>query len=136
MHSALIPNTGYIFNFQDKGAFAPDGKVEIQLNQEQIDAHNEELAKLELAHLVEQESGILYLTLADSAHPHSSTSWQVSQWAGGYKQRISRMSSSFHNMAGKNGRTDVWFLGPDGKRWHGVNIGDNQICRVHRLKKQ
>lgn len=44
--------------------------------------------------------------------------------------------SSFHNMAGRDGRTDYWFTGPDGKNWHGVNIGDMDLVRCHRLKRQ
>jgi hypothetical protein len=31
-------------------------------------------------------------------------------------------------------RTDVWFIGPDGQKWHGVNRGDNDILRCTRLK--
>lgn len=33
-------------------------------------------------------------------------------------------------------RIDVWFTGPYGDRWHGVNRGDNQILRCKRLKRQ
>lgn len=32
-------------------------------------------------------------------------------------------------------RTDVWFNGPDGHVWHGVNIGDNEICRCKRTRR-
>lgn len=31
-------------------------------------------------------------------------------------------------------RTDCWFTGPDGRQWHGVNLGDNQIVRCRKLK--
>ena len=33
-------------------------------------------------------------------------------------------------------RTDVWFTGPDGKRWHGVNRGDSQILICKRMADQ
>ena len=45
-----------------------------------------------------------------------------------------RYRTSYHNFAGKNGRTDVWFCGPDGHTWHGVNIGNHQIVRCKRTK--
>lgn len=33
-------------------------------------------------------------------------------------------------------RYDVWFIGPDGKEWHGVQYGDNtQICHCRRVGK-
>ena len=39
-----------------------------------------------------------------------------------------------HNFAGI--RYDVWFIGPDGKEWHGVQYGDNtQICHCKRVGK-
>lgn len=37
-----------------------------------------------------------------------------------------------HNIAGC--RYDVWFTGPDGRRWHGVTYGDNtQLCHCRKL---
>lgn len=135
MKTDLIPNTGYIFNFQGK-AFSPDGMAG-ELTQERIDAHNKALAQVELESLIREGRGILYLVLnGEKLFDCCASSWQVTQWAGGWKTKLSYLKTSFHNMAGKDGRTDVWFTGPDGKRWHGVNIGDNQICRVHRLKRQ
>ena len=39
-----------------------------------------------------------------------------------------------HNIAGS--RYDVWFAGPDGFQWHGVQYGDNtQICHCKRTKQ-
>lgn len=44
-----------------------------------------------------------------------------------------RIRKGNHNIAGS--RYDIWFTGPDGKQWHGVQFGDNtQICRCRRLK--
>lgn len=31
-------------------------------------------------------------------------------------------------------RVDVWFIGPDGATWHGINKGDNDILRCKRTK--
>lgn len=44
------------------------------------------------------------------------------------------MKHSKHNIAKE--RIDVWFIGPDGARWHGVSFGDSQLARCHRLKRQ
>lgn len=43
-----------------------------------------------------------------------------------------------HKRAGGFGsnRTDVWFDGPDGYRWHGVNRGDNDILRCRRTRER
>ena len=31
---------------------------------------------------------------------------------------------------------DVWFIGPDGKEWHGVQYGDlTQVCHCRRVGK-
>lgn len=56
----------------------------------------------------------------------------VSNWPGTLK-----ISATFrkgrHNIAGT--RYDVWFTGPDGKSWHGVQYGENtQICHCRRMK--
>lgn len=59
----------------------------------------------------------------------------VSNWPGSFKLRVRFQKTSWHNFAGKGGRTDCWFTGPDGKEWHGVNIGrHNQVVRCKRLK--
>jgi len=39
-----------------------------------------------------------------------------------------------HNIA--RTRYDVWFTGPDGSQWHGVQYGENtQICHCRKLRK-
>ncbi len=60
--------------------------------------------------------------------------FRVSNWPGSLSFKADCYRTSFHNMAGKNGRTDVWFTGPDGFTWHGVNIGDHQILRCERTR--
>lgn len=32
-------------------------------------------------------------------------------------------------------RLDIWFTGPDGQRWHGACVGDNQLLRCRRIGK-
>lgn len=61
---------------------------------------------------------------------------KVTNWPGTLVFTECEYRSSFHNMAGKDGRTDVWFAGPDGFTWHGVNIGDHQILRCKRTKQR
>lgn len=49
---------------------------------------------------------------------------------------------SWHNFAGRNGRVDFWFYGPDehGQRralWHGYQIGDNNtIAHCRRTNRR
>lgn len=124
----ISQTAGYVFNFSGHGAFEPDGKVQGSPTPAEIDAHNAEVAKRELETLRATGRGVLYLT----SDPFGS--WFVSQWAGGLKIRVDSIRRSWHNMAGRNGRTDVDFHF-DGSRWHGVNIGDNEILRVRRVKR-
>ena len=115
---------GYIFK-SPQGAFAPEGKVE--LTDVEIAAHNKRCEELELVSMKQTGRASLYLTRNDSGN------YQVGTWAGGFHIPVCRVSISRHNMAGKNGRTDVWFR-YDSSLWHGLNIGDNDICRVKRTK--
>ena len=115
---------GYLFDFSEKGIFSPDGKV--QVSKEEADAHNKLLADAEWTGMLKHGKGILYLTIKDGA-------WSASDWTEIHRIPILAQRRSFHNFAGANGRTDVWFR-LDGSEWHGVNIGDNQILRVKRNK--
>jgi hypothetical protein len=57
----------------------------------------------------------------------------ITNWPGSLEFKVGgAVRHSRHNIAGS--RTDAWFTGPDGKEWHAVNIGDNQIARCRRLK--
>lgn len=121
-------SAGYVFNFQDHGAFDPCGRVATApVSQSAIDEHNQELAKDDWQNMLKSGRGLLYLSELKDGH------YSVSDWPGLNKLSPWRVRQSFHNMAGQNGRTDVWF-NLDGSTWHGVNIGDNQILRVKRSK--
>lgn len=57
---------------------------------------------------------------------------KVSNWPG-------TLSFPCHTRTGKHNiakvRYDVWFIGPDGKKWHGVTYGDyTQVCHCKRMK--
>jgi hypothetical protein len=57
---------------------------------------------------------------------------KVGNWPGtlSFPCRIRKGS---HNMA--RTRYDLWFTGPDGKQWHGVQYGENtQIAHCKRVK--
>lgn len=86
--------------------------------------------------MVETNKIALYLTLVkdDPLNPQSHVHWEVTNWPGTLRFKV-RVRQSDHNFAGKNGRCDAWFIF-DGSVWHGVNIGDNQICRCKRTKEK
>jgi len=128
--NALIPNTGYIFNFRN-GAFDPNGRAP-DLDQAKIDAHNKALAEIEWAQMLASGRGILYIQ-KPSTKAGETPAYYVTQWSGGQSCRVYYSRWSRHNMA-REGRRDVWFI-LDGSVWHGVHIGDNQICRVKRTKE-
>lgn len=125
---------GHIFNFAGHGAFAPDGKVQLQngvlrdLTEAEVKEHNRLLGQAEIEAMKRDNRAMLYLT----RQPHGT--YHVSNWAGQIRIPCHGVRKSWHNMAGKDGRTDVDFEF-DGSRWHGVNIGDNDLCRVKRCKK-
>ncbi len=59
---------------------------------------------------------------------------KVTNWPGTISYHIQYTKTGRHNMAGK--RYDVWFTGPDGFNWHGVQYGDNtQVCHCKRIKQ-
>jgi hypothetical protein len=69
----------------------------------------------------------LYLTREDNG------SWWVGNWPGSAKFKVGSYRKGGHNIA--RTRHDVWFMGPDGKEWHGVQYGENtQICHCKRSK--
>lgn len=79
-------------------------------------------AEADCAQLLADGKGTLYLT--DKG---------VTNWTGHLVFRVGSRKKGRHNVAGT--RTDVRFVGPDGKTWHGVQYGDfTQICHVRRLK--
>jgi len=124
-----VQAVGYIIDFPGHGAFDPNGKL-VSLRQEEIATHNRLLAEAEMEALKKNGRGILYLTCVKT---DCDQHYDVHDWMGNIVYRNASISKSFHNFCGRNGRTDVWFTF-DGSRWHGVNIGDNQILRVKRLK--
>lgn len=61
--------------------------------------------------------------------------YTVTNWPGSLEYRVIDYRTSWHNMAGKDGRTDVWFYDHAHKLWHGYQIGHfTQICHCKRIK--
>ena len=138
LDKTTLPHTvcGYIFNFPGHGCFSPGTRVMVEdetylgktreATSEEIKTHNRLLGEMELASLKKEGKGVLYLSEENGKH-------SVATWSGIGRVSCHHARKSWHNMAGRDGRTDVWFS-MDGSLWHGVNIGDSQICRVKRCK--
>ncbi len=59
----------------------------------------------------------------------------VTNWPASLDYKVIDWNISNHNIAGRNGRIDVWFRDYQSKLWHGYQIGDyNDICHVKRIK--
>lgn len=60
--------------------------------------------------------------------------YYVSNWPASVEIKCYYGKKGDHNIA--RCRYDVWFHGPDGYVWHGVQFGDNtQVCHVKRTKQ-
>lgn len=89
-------------------------------------------AKRDIADMEARGRAVLYLTVAgpSAALPNCPV---VTNWPGTLKMPVRYRRVGRHNIAGR--REDVWFTGPDGCEWHGVNYGHNsQLCHCRRLK--
>lgn len=62
-------------------------------------------------------------------------SWAVTNWPGSLSFPVWHVRKSWHNFAGRDGRRDCWFNGPDGHVWHFVSIGDMDLGRARRTKE-
>lgn len=84
--------------------------------------------------MIEEGKIVLYHMPADGSKPWNHG--KITNWPGTLSFPVSGSSKSFHNFAGKDGRTDFWFKGPDGHIWHGYQIGHyNQIAHCKRTKE-
>lgn len=89
--------------------------------------------KLEIGKMNQEGKVSLYLTQTPSRLGYD---YQIVNYAHTIEFACQRPKFSFHNLAGKRGRRDIDFVGPDGAKWHGVNIGDSQVIHCKRKKKQ
>ncbi len=83
-----------------------------------------------------REHGHMVLYLHDNGlliERNKPNRFEVINWPGTLRFPVTYHKTGRHNIARK--RYDVWFIGPDGKEWHGVQYGDNtQQCRCKRTK--
>ena len=127
---------GYIFDFQGR-SFDPSSGIKIgerSPTQAEIDVHNAALSRMELDAMHERGRAVLYLHGVDSRRNYAVTQY-VGTWAALPAEyiRCHRHSRSRHNIG--RTRLDVWFKFR-GHEYHGVNIGDNDIVRVKRIKER
>jgi len=146
--NATTPPTtvGYIFNFEGKGAYSPEWLVKVgdtHLTQAQVDEHNRLLGEMEIEHAKQAGKGLFYFSYnvtppsgRDPREGRLYSDWRVSNWCGSWKATWCHASSSFTPGFNCGKRWHVYFTGPDGKKWYGINQGDTQIVRARRLKNQ
>jgi len=142
---------GYIFNFAGHGAYDPTGKItigDLELTQPQVDAHNRLLADAELQHMIAHGSGVLYLSWEQPKCTPENPRYKQERNGEWYNRnfRVSNWVGSFSTAAyvkrghsygfGRFETRWVWFTGPDGKKWYGVQKGYGQSFRAKRLKNQ
>ncbi len=123
---------GYIFKFGNT-PFEPSGEL-TELSDEEIAEHNRKLADAEVKQALEAGKATFYLRREWDSTCSWIAHYSVGTWDGSYKWDAV-VSISDHNMAGKNGRIDCWF-NINNQKWHGVNIGDNEIVHAKRLKSR
>jgi len=94
--------------------------------------------KRDLADMIETGTATLYLTGGKgSTYPlnHGAHSpLDIINWPGTLRIRAHYSTLAKGGGGFGSNRIDVWFTGPDGKAWHGINRGDMDILRCRRLK--
>lgn len=87
-------------------------------------------AKREKESMLTTGRALLYLTHNTS---QLNPFYELTDWPGHLRFRVFHMRKGRHNIA--RVRYDVWFMGPDDVRWHGVQYGDNtQVTYCRRVK--
>lgn len=76
------------------------------------------------------EAGVITLYLTTTTAPA-----EAINWPGSLRFLVRHVRHGCHNIA--RTRYDVWFDGPDGHLWHGVQYGDyTQILHCKRTKER
>ena len=83
--------------------------------------------KRDKADMITFGEAVLYVRGRDLRH--CVTNWPGTLRIEPNRVRVSRNGGGFGCQ-----RTDVWFKGPDGANWHGVNRGYNDVLRCKRIK--
>jgi hypothetical protein len=142
---------GYIFNFAGHGAYQPIGKVETSQGpaDEEITTHNAILANAELQATIARGKGTFYLSYIRPECSPDNPRWKqmnagtwhytkhsVAQWTGKWKAAWCYVRTGYSYGFCRVETNWVWFTGPDGKKWYGVNKGDMACFTGRRLKNQ
>jgi len=90
-------------------------------------------AKRDAKHMIKDGKTTLYLCdMVRSSRFDTQFSGRVTNWPNSLSFKCQGHTGR-HNMAGT--RYDIWFKGPEGNMWHGVQYGENtQICHCKRVK--
>lgn len=82
-----------------------------------------------------QQTGRIVLYLSEETRPDVYARAYLTNWPGSLRFKATRIRRGNHNIAGS--RTDVWFIGPDGYLWWGVQYGNNtQLTHCRRTREQ
>lgn len=133
---------GYLIHFREHGAYDPQGKVSTGEgpSEAEIHTHNAILAKAECAAYAKRGKGTFYLVNRK----------RTDQWGGRkeYRAEVKLFTEEWlapwvyvehFYAAAFGGGIDafkVWFTGPDGKKWYGINKGNMDCFNARRLKNQ
>lgn len=141
----------YIFNFHGHGAYDPGGLVTDQTGptEEEIKAHNALLAKAELDHAIAKGVGTFFVSYdkpkctpenprwrQENAGTWHYTNYRVGNWTGSWKAPHCYVKSGYSYGFCRVETKWIWFTGPDGQKWYGVNKGDRDCFTGRRLKNQ
>ena len=85
-------------------------------------------AYIEKSAMMESGRTTLYLS------KNKNGDWDLTDWSGHLSFPVRTLHGGRHNIA--RTRYDVWFKGPDGMLWHGVQYGEwTQLCHCKRTRK-
>lgn len=91
----------------------------------------------------EQDKKICYACCADIDKEYLRKTGKLSgyfngneflNWPGTFRVKVNYIRKSWHNMAGRDGRTDFWLMF-EGRRYHGIHIGHSHTCATIKLTK-
>lgn len=86
------------------------------------------IATIDRAQMDKDGRATLYLVNRDGKY-------FVTNWPASLSYPVQSFRTSWHNIAGKDGRIDFWFTDHAGKHWHGYQIGAyNEIAHCRRVK--